>query len=122
MKRKLNGWKRIGIVVSIVWILGAGIYTLDAVDESIAQHAASLAFTCEKDADDAQARSRWSDEQRTTWQAMCDKQRDEDLAAHIHDSPIAAISVALIPVPLGRGFAYLTLFVVAWIKRGFQEA
>lgn len=25
--KKLNGWKRIGIVASIVWIVGAGLYT-----------------------------------------------------------------------------------------------
>jgi hypothetical protein len=27
---KLNGWKRIGIIVSVIWILGAGAYTYDS--------------------------------------------------------------------------------------------
>ncbi len=36
-----------------------------------------------------------------------------------HDEWIAAIVVALVPVPFGWGFAYLALFLVGWIKRGF---
>ena len=28
---KLNGWKRIGVIASVVWIMGAGAHTYDSV-------------------------------------------------------------------------------------------
>jgi hypothetical protein len=43
---KLSGWKRIGIIGSVVWILGAGFYTLNVSDSDI-RFASSLTLSCE---------------------------------------------------------------------------
>jgi hypothetical protein len=46
LRAKLNGWKRIGIVASVVWILGAGLYTLKATSDADLRDAASIYSDC----------------------------------------------------------------------------
>jgi len=105
---KLNGWKRIGIVASIVWILGAGIYTLKATGNTDEKRASEIIQSCieggpyTKEFDDACGR-RGADYLRETGTSEW----------------VEAASVALIPVPLGWGLTYLILFLVRWIRRGF---
>ena len=53
--------------------------------------------------------------------AACNKEADESLAAVIPVVRLDAAIVALVPVALGWGSAYLILFLVRWVKRGFKE-
>ena len=44
---KLNGWQRIGIVASVVWAIGAGLYSLNASHDREAEKAADhVARSC----------------------------------------------------------------------------
>jgi hypothetical protein len=107
---KLNGWQRIGVVASVVWILGAGFYTLDAVQESDSKTAVAAALECESHIP-----------QGITTLAECDK-RMTDYEAETYSGEWAdAAIVAFVPVPLAWGLAYLTLFLTRWIKRGFRK-
>jgi hypothetical protein len=103
---KLNGWKRIGTVASIIWILGAGAYTLTTVQDAQIQFASSATIRCEEAHD-------WRSS------AECDA-LSTDYLAKVSPWPETAV-VALVPVPLGWGFAYLILSLVRWIKRGFTQ-
>jgi hypothetical protein len=105
---KLDGWKRIGIIVSVVWILGAGIFTFNAVENSVIENASAQTLMCEE------AHNR-------AGSAECDKRSTDYLANHNYDALIASALVAFIPVPLGWGFVYLILSLVAWVKRGFMR-
>ena len=104
---KLNGWKRIGIIVSVVWILCADIYTYNAVENSVVENASAQTINCEK---------------ANGWigSAECDKRSTDYLAAYKHDALMTSASAAFVPVPLVWGFVYLVLFFVAWVKRGFM--
>lgn len=103
---KLNGWKRIGVIVSVVWILGAGIYTDKVVESSVIENASEQTLSCE-------AAHNW------VGSGECDKRSTDYLANHNYDALTTAASVAFIPVPLGWGFVYLILYLVTWVKRGF---
>jgi hypothetical protein len=112
----MNGWKRIGIIVSVVWILGAGIYADDSEIDRASRFIASTHVQCDNDltvykdlnAGDAAFQ-------------RCNKTADDALALAINNARLDAAFVALVPVILGWPFIYLLLFVVRWVKRGFVQ-
>jgi len=110
MKKKLNGWQRIGILASVIWMLGAYVYTFSStqnddikmnvlVDESCL--AARPPGASMKPCDDAMHA-----------QVMRDLPGERKWAA----------VVALVPIPFAWGFCYLAVFLVRWIKRGFARS
>lgn len=105
---KLNGWKRIGIVASVAWILGAGAYTLIVVEDADIKAASGLTLSCEE---------------AQNWRGSpeCDKRSTDYLAESSYHERIDAAVVAFVPVPVGWGFAYLILFPVRWVKHGFMR-
>lgn len=109
---KLNGWKRIGIVASVAWFLGAGGCTLIVRRDQDLRFAVALEDSCTKFFVGAD---------RTNYLKQCMKQRDDYLASMSKDVWLNAVAVATVPVPLGWGFVYLTLLLVHWIKRGFAD-
>jgi hypothetical protein len=115
-EEKLNGWKRIGIVASVVWILGAGHYTLVTVSDADSRFHVGLTLRCEEDCPNGM-----TDAEQTKWQERCDSFLPTGERPHqeLQDERLEAAYVAFIPVPLGWGFVYLILCVVRWIKRGF---
>jgi len=111
---KLDGWKRIGIVASIAWIVGAGAYTYNSESDRASDFIAEAHVRCDSD---LQA---WKDEQaREAAFQRCNKEAEDSLASAIDNARLEAVLVALVPVPLGWGFAYLVFFLVRWVKRGF---
>lgn len=107
---KLNGWKRLGIIASVVWILGAGICTFVVVDDARIKTASGFTLRCEEAPDGSLRGS-----------AECDKLSTDYLAETGNEPWIEAAVVAFVPVPLGWGFAYLVLFLLRWVKRGFAR-
>ncbi len=89
---KLNGWKRIGIVASVVWVLGAGILTLTVVQNADINTASSLSIRCED-----------SPYFRESDLAKCDKLSTDYLAETYRGGWEYAAIVAFVPVPLGWG-------------------
>lgn len=101
---RLSGWKRIGIVVSVAWILGAGIYTYEKLINSDLNYFMVVINDCLDEHHDANE---------------CTKQGYKYLdGARASDLMMASI-VGIVPVPFAWGFAYLMLFTVRWIRRGF---
>ena len=43
---KINGWQRIGILVSVIWMVGAYFYTMDRVQTDDIQMAANVDEAC----------------------------------------------------------------------------
>jgi hypothetical protein len=105
---KLNGWQRIGVLASVVWIVGAGLYTQSAMRESDSRAAAAISLDCESYIVHG-----------ITTLAECDKRNADYNAKTYSGEWIGAAVVAFVPVPLGWGFAYLALFLTRWIRRGF---
>jgi hypothetical protein len=109
---KLNGWKRIGIIASVVWILAAGVHTYDSEIDRANDYITSTFLNCE---------SNWvgTGDAYEKHIDRCEKIENESLALALTSARLDGALVALIPVPLGWGFAYLILFLVRWVKRGF---
>jgi hypothetical protein len=112
---KLNGWKRLGIIASVVWILGAWVHTIDSENDSESKAVASIHVTC-----DDNLAGKTGD----AWQKgfdECNKEADDLLTHAMAGARVDAAIVAFVPVPLGWGLAYLVLFLVRWVKRGFAR-
>jgi len=110
---KLNGWKRIGIIASIVWILGAGIHTYDSEIDSAINRISSIHVACD---------SNLAGKTGDAWTEgfnQCNKEADDLLAVDSTNAWGPTLIIAFVPVPLGWGFTYLILFLVRWVKRGF---
>ncbi len=147
---RLNGQKRIGIIASVVWILGAGIFTYRAVKDYEAKKYAVLCDEVWKNylGENGPVLLEnyllengpevWEDYLREDRHGPWDEYRDltdgngelcpecqvlvEDYATIIPRRALkVSASVALIPVPVGWGLAYLILFLVNWVKRGFMR-
>lgn len=110
---KINGWKRIGVFVSVVWILVAWVHTFNS-DNDIA----SKAISSNQVACDGNLAGKTGDAWKKGFDE-CNKQADEALKQAMVGAREDAAIVALVPVPLGWGFAYLVLFLVRWVRRGF---
>jgi len=107
---KLNGWKRLGIIASVAWILASFVCTLVVVDDALKATASGFTLRCEEAPDGSLRGS-----------AKCDALSTEYLAKTEYEPWIEATVVAFVPVPLGWGFAYVVLFLVRWVKRGFAR-
>lgn len=104
---KLNKRQRIGVIVSVVWILGTGGYTQHRVmDEQIKMNV-QMTLSCEE------AQNMKSSRNCDYW--ITDPVR---LTKQFHESWAYAAVVAFVPVPLGWGFVYLILWLTRWVMRG----
>jgi len=104
---KLSGWKRIGIVISVMWIVGSVFFYTP--ESNLRTLITDAHVQC--------------DELRGNTKAgfdACNKEADDAFAKIRPTERLELAIVAFVPVPLGWGFVYLVLFVVRWVKSGFQ--
>jgi hypothetical protein len=112
---KLNGWKRVGIIASFVWVLGAGVHTYSSDIDEASKFIVSTHIACDRNLINVP---------ESDWDKAfdrCNKDADDSLALAITDARLEAALVAFVPVPLGWAFAYLVLFLARWVKRGFMR-
>jgi hypothetical protein len=103
---RLNGWQRIGIVLSIVWAVGAAIHTRNA-EVATWERLASTGYTLCMEAKQADY-------------AKCSAEMSATLMK-AYDPYWPNIGfAALAPVLAGWIVAYLLLWIFRWVKRGFD--
>jgi hypothetical protein len=105
----IRGWHRLGIVASAIWILAAGFY-LRSIDTQGANDVfeASYEFCA-----DRQRLLQGRDPAYIADVDRCAAQAVEDRAAWVDGGWSKLAIVTLSPIPVGWGFAYLALVVVA---------
>jgi len=112
----MNGWKRIGIIVSVVWFLGGGFY---AYDSEIHRAENFVAFThglCDNNL------KVYKDlNERDAAFEQCNKGAEDVLTEAISSAPFDGALVGIVPIILGWPIVYLLLFLVRWVKRGFVQ-
>jgi hypothetical protein len=105
---RLNGWQRIGIVVSVVWILGISGWLWYSIREEQNVTAEIHLSTCldlpTSNPDTCQ--SNWVKEIRTYRRDLC----GFDLA------------FSLVPVLLSWASVYGVLWIVRWVRDGFVSS
>jgi hypothetical protein len=107
---KLNGWQRIGIVASVVWAIGAYVHELGSSYGGAVGVYSLIHEDCVERSSTSGMESR----------AQCDQELDKSIAESSRSAREVAAFVAIVPIPLGWGFAYLLIFIVRWVKRGFS--
>ena len=109
MEFHLSRWQTIGIVVSLLWAIIAGIATV-RIEHNTARNEGMIAFgKCL----DTQARDTPRD---TAFEACREKENEAKVASAVHTDRDAAL-VALAPIPLIWLFGYLILSTWRWARR-----
>ena len=103
--KKLNGWKRIGILASLTWMIFAGIHTCNSGVESSVAVASLMSDVCVK----------------VKPLAECEAREQNSLSEMERGDEEWAALVAIVPVPFGWGSVYLVLFLFRWVRRGFDS-
>lgn len=113
MKIRLHGWQRVGIVASVIWVLGAGL-AQHASDLDRAAAAADMAvMVCQEGpwskyaTEDLKKPNCWGNE----WERAFN-------AALIGKWDRMAV-VAFVPVPIGWLIVYLLVWIGRWVRSGF---
>jgi hypothetical protein len=106
---KLNGWQRIGIIASVLWVICGFFYTFSVEEKSLGQLNADIHAPCFESAHDDAA-----------WK-VCEDAMMKQAMSDLHFERTLATVVAFVPIPLAWGFVYLVLFLVRWIRRGFAR-
>jgi hypothetical protein len=133
---KLNGWERIGIIASVAWVVGAGVCTLNVLNDAYLKRNAFYYSECAaiRDEGNYNARVRCAngdgsisfneclDAYKQQHPDICSNRAQENIPSEVSNERAGAAFVAFVPLPFAWGFLYLVLFLVRWIKRGFQEA
>lgn len=108
---KLNGWLRIGIVLSVLWITASGIYVNRLVTEDGMKSMKMIYSLCINSGqlDDSQAKS-------------CSQKAEEVFEAAVSQRYTDILGISLIPLPIFWILAYLIFYTGRWIKRGFTRS
>jgi hypothetical protein len=104
---KINGWKRLGIIASVTWILVAGGVTFTRTQNADIKQQLMMLESCE------------ASHHGTA--PECDDMLHRGDAEYMRLERETAALVALVPVPIGWAFVYLVLFLTRWVKRGFDR-
>ena len=107
---KLNGWQRIGVVLSIVWIIGAGIYQRHA-DIQRASDSAGFAFRICSDNEQLKPEIDLD---------RCTKEIENSYKIWMVGSWGNVAFFAFVPMLLGWVAAYVLIRVWRWVKTGFK--
>ena len=106
---KLNGWLRIGIVLSVLWVLVAGVYTNKMVTDQGKSTRSLIYSLCLNE----NAQSRDFDYK------TCSKRADEFYDSAVQHRLQDVLGIALIPVPIFWLFGFIIFRVYRWVKKGF---
>ena len=108
---RLNGWQRIGIVLSLLWAVGAWSYFEIAASRAAEKAYASYYALC--------PRERMA---RNLDATPCLEQA-KDLSHTTFDERSArAWALALYPILIAWVLVYIVVWATRWIRRGFRPA
>lgn len=97
---RLNGWHRIGIVASVVWMVVGAIWA----QHLIFDHIYEMRRACVAAVTDYK---------------FCDKTYEGEMTSAREMQPVFTAVVALAPTPIVWLVAYGLIGLVRWIRRGF---
>jgi hypothetical protein len=113
--RRIGGWQRIGIILSVAWAAVGPFYLNHRAFENAVAEAGMTYHVCR-------------DGQRAGDDPMiCRARSDEVLHWEIRRAiaaPVGSLGwliIALVPVGLGWLFVYLIVWLFRWVKAGFKS-
>jgi hypothetical protein len=118
---KLNGWQRIGLLISVGWVVAATVYdrddkALSAWRAVTAEHQSCIDNSAiRSDASDTEFLREWGE----VW-SICKKQKETQYKKLTEGQWDETAAFALLPVPLGWLIAYVAIWLFRWVKAGFE--
>ena len=109
---RLGGWTRVGIVASVLWVMGAGFFGLRSVDQTASSVWHAQYSIC-------------STEQRISQRVEstdCLKQAREASASYWSNNWWIAIVFILLAIPFAWLFAWIVVRTARWIASGFRKS
>src|SRR6266446_7650316 len=116
MTMRLNGWQRIGLVLSIAWVLAGGFWgNKIALDEAGARISSQLDHCV------AQNKLRYGEygPYDQVW-TPCWNEFRANFMRNAEGHWVGAALFALVPLPIAWLLAYALLYLVRWIRAGFK--
>jgi hypothetical protein len=107
MKMRLSGWQRIGIVASVIWVIGGGFWG-NTVGLSQGEYVRLAYEQCLHARID------------TGWEP-CHAKFEKDWPEAIKDHWYYAAAFAFIPIPLAWLVVWGMVSLVRWIRAGFTQ-
>lgn len=102
---RLNGWQRIGIVLSVVWLIVGSYWSQHLLFNPIySAHTNCLNHPAIKDA------------------AVCYQMFEEQLANAVEQRLAMVALVGLAPIPIAWLLVWGLVALVRWIRRGFKPS
>jgi hypothetical protein len=115
---RLNGWQRIGIILSVVWMIGAYLHVYDDRVENFTAMNVAHETAC---MDQHRANGETFDQYFPICDAIGKTNGGLDRAmAAFHDARMEALVIAIGGALLGWVVAYLVVFLFRWTKHGFD--
>jgi len=117
---QLNGWQRIGVVLSVVWIVAGGLWTRSVVIESQGESAVASRRAC---LNRHSIQPDGSPPAAPDWRSQCDRQFDADWNRDVTDHwdrvNVLNAVFTLAPLLLAWLLVYAIVGTVRWIRAGF---
>lgn len=105
---RLNMWHRFGIVASVLWFIGGGIWQLES-DNRTAQSFMNLDYRLCTDAKAHKGDFNFH---------PCMKKASASRKLMMEGSGANALFMAIVPIIFGWLFTYLVIWIVRWVLRG----
>jgi hypothetical protein len=109
---KLNGWIRICVVLTVLWILGAGAYTNKMVGDQGMNTGSVIYSLCLNE----NAQTKDFDYK------TCSKRADEFYDSAVQHRLQDVLGIALIPVPIFWLIGFIIFSAYRWVKKGFARS
>ena len=136
--KRLNGWQRIGIIASVIWMLVGAVLTIKANSDEYDRQTGYGLDRCWKTADYArEQRFRTLDEKhlplgaeldaaRKAVQDLMDKEyggcADKVWVNYPRPGLTNAIAIPLITLGVAWLLVYFLVYLVRWVRAGFRQA
>jgi hypothetical protein len=125
MANRVRGWRRIGIVVSVVWFIGFGGYVWSDSTRRNGDFYSSQLGMCKLILDtDNESRLRTPDENWAKYE-KCRADAEKLFffeADQLYKGIPIILGVDLATIAIGWALVWFVVFVVRWIRRGFASA
>lgn len=118
---KLNGWHRIGVILSVAWFFIGFIWASNSQMTNAQDRTAFTQQECASVQNQIPAGPSYGNE----FEKMghdCDRLAHQTYEAAMANNVSSALLAGLIPIPIGWAIVYICLWLARWVRRGFVSA